>query len=174
VRDRDDVILGILRKEAGAGGQGGYRGGMVWVMRPARNEPMVVSVHAPETRLNRRAVASRRLAIALALTFVVATVTQLRFYVLLARGHTASARITSMKEITTDEGPNDCKSMLVVTDAEARTFNDEITLACTSGVAVGATFPCFAVFGAEMVVPGDGPRARVLPVILTTIAWFVG
>ena len=170
----DDVwVTGILRKEADAGGQGGYRGGMVWVMRPARSEPMVVSVQGPETRLNRRAVASRWLAIALALTFVVATVTQIRFYMLLAGGHTASARITSMKEISTDEGPNDCKSALVVTDTEGHTFNDEITLACTSGVAVDATFPCFAAFGAEMVVPGDGPRARVLPVIVTTIAWFV-
>lgn len=170
----DDVwVTGILRKEADAGGQGGYRGGKAWVMRPARSEPMVVSVQAPEARLQRRAVASRWLAIFLALTFFVATVTQIRFYVLLARGHAASASITSMKEIATDDGPNDCKSVLLVTDAEGRTFNDEITLACAYGVAVGTTFPCFAAFGAEMVVPGDGPRARVIPAVLTTIAWFV-
>ena len=175
VEGADVWVTGILHKEISADAAGSYRGGRSWVMRASRGDPMVVSTLTPERRFVRDMKVARRLAVLFALTFIAAMAFELRYHALMFSGRAATARVTSISNISIDDGPDRCDLHVVVSDPKGtQTFTDDWDTECLSPpVAVGATFPCIASFGYGAALPYRAARASVAPMLVASFVWLV-
>ncbi|HEY1956776.1 MAG TPA: hypothetical protein VGH28_14250 [Polyangiaceae bacterium] len=166
----DVWVTGILGRELDREAAGAYRGGKGWVMRPRRQEPMVIATQAPEAALSKRARAGATFGVYFAILFGVMLLAQGSYDALLLTGVPATA-------VVTEKSHRDGEPHLAVEVSGPRgaRFKDgwDVTSASFDATQKGDSFPCIASVVSATSQPGAERRASGVSTFIPGVIWLI-